>query len=175
MKEGATNESNEWRKGYGVWEEALQKLNKKRKDEYLIVICGADEQKGNLSIANRFIGYVRDHYILQSLYSAADVMIVPSLEEAFGQTVTESMACMTPVVSFFETGPAGIIEHKETGYLAKYGDVEDLAVGIEWVLEDPARLNALSKSARHRIEITYDIKVVAEQYRELYEQIEKDA
>lgn len=48
------------------------------------------------------MGYIRDHQILQALYSAADVMVVPSLEEAFGQTVTEAMACATPVVSFLK-------------------------------------------------------------------------
>ncbi|GAB6121420.1 hypothetical protein JCM30204_25690 [Dysgonomonas termitidis] len=169
---GATNAINDPRKGFSLLLRALQSLSKKHHNEYFFVIFGAEYQKIDLNIPTKIMGYIQDHYILQSLYSAADVMIVPSLEEAFGQTVTESMACMTPVVSFLDTGPAGIIEHKQTGYLAKYSDPEDLATGIEWILEDNSRLNSLSLNARYKIETTYDIKVVAEQYRSLYKLIE---
>jgi glycosyltransferase involved in cell wall biosynthesis len=52
------------------------------------------------------------------LYSAADAMVVPSCYEGFGQTVSESLACGTPVVAFDATGPGGIVDHMETGWLA---------------------------------------------------------
>lgn len=171
---GATNAISDPRKGFSLLLQALQYLSKKHKLEYYFVIFGADPVKLNLDIPYKIMGYVNDHNILQTLYSAADVMVVPSLEEAFGQTVTEAMACSTPVISFQETGPADIIEHKKTGYLAKYADFKDLSNGIEWIFEDSLRLNMLSNNAKNEVICTYDIKIIAAQYKKLYRKISND-
>lgn len=168
---GATNAINDPRKGFSFLLQALQLLSEEYKDEYYLVIFGAEPQKLDLNIPFKFMGYIHKHHILQALYSAADVMVVPSLEEAFGQTVTEAMACATPVISFLETGPAGIIEHKNSGYLARYKDYNDLATGIKWILEDSSRTEVLSVNARYKIETDYDIRMIARQYRELYNQL----
>lgn len=168
---GATNALNDPRKGFELLLQALQCLSEKYKDKYYFVIFGSDPQKIALNIPTLFLGYIHDHHTLQSAYSAADVMVVPSLEEAFGQTVTEAMACATPVVSFLETGPEDMINHKQNGYLAQYANSIDLACGIEWVLSDDQRTKTLSNNARHKVETTYDIKIIAKQYQDLYDQI----
>ena len=98
-------------------------------------------------------------------------MIVPSLEEPFGQTVTEAMACGTPVVTFRNIGPEDMVDHKINGYIANYADSYDLAAGIEWVLADDKRLQFLSANARKKVETTYDIKIIANQYKKLYEEL----
>lgn len=168
---GATNAINDRRKGFSLLLQALLLLSEVYKNEYYLVVFGAECQKLDLDIPFRFMGYVHNHQILQALYSAADVMVVPSLEEAFGQTVTEAMACATPVVSFLETGPESIIEHKKTGYLARYADEKDLATGIEWILSSTKLNDELSVNARDRIEESYDIRIIARQYEKLYHQI----
>lgn len=168
---GAANAIGDPRKGFNLLLQALQLLSERCHKDYYFVIFGTESQKIDINFYVKFMGYIRDCSILQTLYSAADVMIVPSLEEAFGQTVTEAMACATPVVSFLETGPAGIVEHKQTGYLARYADVEDLAKGIEWILSDDYIINFLSNNAVLSTQTSYDIKVVAKQYQSLYESI----
>lgn len=156
------------RKGFVYLIESLKLLSDKHKDEYCLVVFGMGNQELQLDIPVNFLGYLHDSYLLQLAYSSADVMVVPSVEEAFGQTVTEAMACATPVVSFEETGPADIIEHLKTGYLARYLDEKDLAQGIEWILDSKERMNELSYNARKRVEISYDIKIIAKEYEELY-------
>lgn len=168
---GATNAIHDPRKGFHLLLEALRLIQKNHKDNYYFVIFGSNSQELNVDIPVKFMGYVHEHHILQTLYSAADVMIVPSLEEAFGQTVTEAMACATPVISFQGTGPAGIIEHKKNGYLAKYGDAKDLSNAIKWIFNEEISLHTLSQNARYKIESTYDIRIVAKQYQTLYKQI----
>ena len=79
-------------------------------------------------------------------------MVVPSKIETFGQTATESLACGTPVVAFNDTGLSDIIEHKKSGYLAKYLNEIDLANGISWVLENSYK-NNLSINSRKRSKI----------------------
>lgn len=159
------------RKGFYLLKEALQKLSVKHKDDYEVLVFGADETPLDIDIPIRFLGYLKHHLPLLMAYSSADVMIVPSIEEPFGQTVTEAMACATPVVVFSDTGPAGIVEHKKTGYVARHSDTDDLARGIEWVLENDDRRKELSKNARERVLTTYDIRIVAQQYALLYDSL----
>ena len=47
-------------------------------------------------LKHRSVGRVSNDRMLSLVYSAADVFVIPSLQESFGQTVTESMACGTP-------------------------------------------------------------------------------
>lgn len=124
-----------------------------------------------LGMRARFLGPIVDDAKLATLYNAADVMVVPSLQEAFGKTVIEAMACGTPVVAFDSGGPADIIEHARTGYLAKSFDPEDLAHGIIWCLERKERAADLGTRARGAVEERFDIAVVARRYRRLYERI----
>ncbi len=159
------------RKGADLLRAAISKLGPKHRDEYYLVVFGGNHRPADFGIPMAYFRYIGDNKKLRLVYSAGDVMIVPSREESFGQTVTEAMACGTPVVTFLHTGPASAIDHQKTGYLANYCDIDDLASGIEWVLADDKRMKTLSENARQKVETTYDIKVVARQYQELYEHL----
>jgi glycosyltransferase involved in cell wall biosynthesis len=166
---GAINALNDSRKGFKFLFKALQKLSVLHPDNYELVIFGGNGMREHLNMPVHFFGHITDHVLLQTVYSAADVKIVPSIEEPFGQTVIEAMACATPVVVFSETGPAGIIDHKIDGYVAKYCNHEDIANGIQWILDDPQKLEILSRNALKKVISTYDISLIAKQYAELYE------
>ncbi len=168
---GAYNAVQDPRKGFYILAEALERIFLNHSEEYEIIVFGSDGKDIKTNFPIHFLGFLNDHISLQIVYSVADVMVVPSLEEAFGQTVSEAMACGTPVVAFTNTGPAGIVDHLENGYLAQYGSSEDLAKGIEWVLEDNYRNENLSKNARKKAVDFYDIRMVAEQYAQLYNSI----
>lgn len=159
------------RKGYYLLKQAISKLTETHKDEYHLVVFGKGGDKISSDIPMTDLGFIDDKNKQRTAYSAADVMIVPSLEEPFGQTVTEAMACGTPVVTFLGIGPEDMVDHKETGYLADYACWNDLAAGIDWVLSDEERLKVLSENARTKIETTYDIKIIANQYKKLYEEL----
>jgi glycosyltransferase involved in cell wall biosynthesis len=116
-------------------------------------------------------GTIHSDTTLSELYSAADVFVAPSVAEAFGKTIVESMSCRTPVVAFNATGPACIIDHKVNGYLAKPFESEDLAAGISWTLEDEQRREAVGVAAREKVLNEFDNSVVAPQYEALYRRI----
>ncbi|TBU86362.1 glycosyltransferase family 4 protein [Phytopseudomonas dryadis] len=116
----------------------------------------------------RWMGHVADDAVLIALYRAADVMVVPSLQESFGQTALEAMACGTPVVAFAATGLVDIVDHQINGYLAKPYIASDIAQGIEWVLGHPD-YPALARAARVKAESCFDQRHVALQYLNLYE------
>ena len=97
-------------------------------------------------------------------------MVLPSKQEAFGQTASEAFGCGTPTVAFRTTGLLDIIDHKKNGYLAEPFEPEDLARGIDWVLNHPEP-ETLSRNAREKVLREFDSKIVAKKYIELYEEV----
>ena len=116
-----------------------------------------------------YAGRMHDDLLLATLYSAVDIMLVPSRQEAFGQTASEAQACGTPVVAFGAGGVADIVRHLETGYLADPFDSMSLAEGILWVLSDKDRHARLSTASRQQALEHFSYPVVANQYRKIYE------
>lgn len=139
----------------------------------LLVVFGAEESQPvkGLGMESRFLGRFNDDKALSILYAAGDVMLVPSIQEAFGKTAIESMACGTPVVSFDTSGLKDIVDHMETGYRARCFDPEDLAAGVRWVLEDEQRWTMLSGNCRKKVLREYTLRVHAERYRNIYEHL----
>jgi glycosyltransferase involved in cell wall biosynthesis len=117
-----------------------------------------------------WVGYIEDDSLLASLYSAADVMVVPSRQEALGQTASEAQACGTPVVAFAATGLKDVVVHRKTGYLAEAFSTDDLARGLSWILEDEQRRAAIGQAARFRAVECWHPSVTVAQYREVYQQ-----
>jgi len=159
-------------KGGHFLQQALQYFSK-REDILLVLFGNIKSEKSfvdNLSVKYIHLGLIKDASEIAKLYSAADVTICPSLYETFGQTISESMACGCPVVSFNNSGQTDIINHKQNGYLAKSEDIDDLAKGIEWVLNN-ADTEQLSIKAREKATNTYNENVIAKQYIELFEKI----
>lgn len=116
------------------------------------------------------LGYISDARLLRIVYSLADVMIVPSRQESFGQTAIEAMSCGTPVVAFGATGLLDIVDHKKNGYLAIPYEADDLANGIKWCLSHNTQ-NELSDNARLKVLECFNINMVAEKYKKLYNKI----
>jgi glycosyltransferase involved in cell wall biosynthesis len=84
----------------------------------------------------------------------------------------ESLSCAIPVVGFDIGGNSDMIEHKKTGYLAKPFEPQDLANGIEWVLNlEKSEYTKLCQNAREKVLKEFDSRVVAKKYVELYEEV----
>lgn len=118
-----------------------------------------------------YVGHLNDDLSLRVVYSAADVMVVPSRIEAFGQTASEAFACGTPVVAFDATGLMDIVDHLRTGYLAQPFDPADLAAGIRWVAEDARRAASLGAAARATAVERFSYDAIAARYGELYSRV----
>lgn len=165
---GAMSATSDPRKGYTELIEALK--NVKTTNVEFIIFGNEKEDKNELNHKTHFIGKITDDEILKKLYNAVDVMIVPSKQEAFGQTASESMSCGTPVVSFGHTGLLDIIDHKKNGYLANPFDTRDLAFGIDWVLSNKD-YEQLCINARDKVLNSFSYDVVIPKYIELYKNI----
>ncbi|WP_404436061.1 glycosyltransferase family 4 protein [Stutzerimonas chloritidismutans] len=153
------------RKGFRQLIAALRLLNQQGHSNIELAIFGGSSSQHSLETHYKahYFGHISCDEQLRDVYSAADVMVVPSLQEAFGQTATEAMACGTPVVAFSATGLIDIVDHKRNGYLATPFNVSSLAEGIMWVLDaehsdqlrNQARSKAVSQFANERVALDY--------------------
>jgi glycosyltransferase involved in cell wall biosynthesis len=107
---------------------------------------------------------------LRTLYSAAELLVVPSRQDNLPNTGVEVHACGTPVVAFRTGGLPDIVDDQRTGYLAQPFEPHDLAAGIRWVLADPARRQALGHAARKHAVQLWNPARVAGLYAEVYRQ-----
>lgn len=121
-----------------------------------------------------WLGRVNDDRVLALAYSASDVMVVPSRQEAFGQAASEAQACGVPVVAFDVGGLPDIVIHRETGWLARAFDTGDMADGILWVLEDENRRLEMSHMSRQMAVKRFSPAVIAEHYGKVYEQVARN-
>ncbi|MCY7334535.1 MAG: glycosyltransferase family 4 protein [Pseudanabaena sp. CAN_BIN31] len=171
---GAINSTGDRRKGFHLLEPALQELSEDKKLENVeVVIFGASRpsEVPNLGFPIHYLGRLNDDIALALLYSAADVFIAPSVQDNLPNTVMESLACGTPCIAFDIGGMSDMIEHQKNGYLAKPFDVDDLARGIAWVLEDEERLRQLGSNGRKKVEQKFTLEIQAKNYLSVYQNI----
>lgn len=161
---GAMNAVSNPYKGYSELIGALKILEEKMREITIeaIVFGKADGEKRNTGIKMHYLGFLSEKQMVD-VYNCADIYIVPSLEDSFNNTVIESMACKTPVVAFKTGGIVDIIDHKHNGYLADYGNIEDLAKGIEWVIKNNDN-NCLGERGREKVLDKFSGNVVAPKY-----------
>lgn len=172
---GAMGGSSDPRKGFDLLQAALGHLRGQLAGLELVVFGQlAPRDRPDIGFPIHYTGHLHDDVSLRLLYSAADVMVVPSRQEAFGQTGSEAHACGTPVVAFKATGLIDVVDHQKTGYLAKAFDASDLAAGIQWVLADAARLTKIGAAARARAVEFWSNEVVAKQYKSVYQKVLSD-
>ena len=162
------------RKGVNYFIEALQQLVKEHpamKQNTGVIILGGHsaEVAARLPIPAYALGYVSDAEKIASVYNSADLFVLPSLEDNLPNTIMEAMACGIPCVGYRVGGIPEEIDHLKNGYVAAYKDVNDLARGIYWVLNE-AEYDALSTQAIEKVISCYSQKAVSLRYIEVYNQ-----
>lgn len=171
---GSLNATSDRRKGFHLLQPALQKLSQAGWGEKAqVVVFGASQGSNSpeLGFKTDYLGTLKDDLSLALAYSAADVFVLPSLQENLANTVMEALACGTPCVAFDIGGMPDMIENESNGYLAKPYQVEDLAAGIAWVLDNSQRLQKLSNRAREKVAQKFTQEIQAHRYRQLFEAI----
>lgn len=88
----------------------------------------------------RFDGYRTD---VPACNAAADVVLVPSRVEPFGNVAVEALAAARPLVASSVGGLREIVDHGRTGLLVPAGDAGALAEAVATLLEAPAEAAAM--------------------------------
>ncbi len=163
---GAIGGTSDRRKGYAYLHEALRGLEDGG-NAALVIFGGEQPTELQLPLPIHQIGALQDELSLSLLYGACDVYVLPTLQEAFGNTLAEALASGSPCVTFDGSGAVDIVRHQQNGYVAKLRDSEDLLRGIEWALAQ-----SWSREQLHEdIVARYGDRQVAGQYIALYQSL----
>jgi len=166
---GAQNPQSK-RKGWDIFVETLKKLDKSK---YFLLIFGnfwSHEILDQIGIEYKVTGFIDDKKTLNSIYSSADLFVASSIQEAFGKTWVEALACETPVVCFNNTCSSEIIDHKINGYVVKNFDSNELKEGIEW-LSNHVKNEIYTRDMCRYKTVEFDAKFIAKKYIDLYKNV----
>ncbi len=132
---------------------------------------GADGWPDGNGYRTHRLGYTHSDQLLAAVYAAADVTIFPALAENLPNVILESMSSGTPAVAFDVGGVSDVVRHMETGYLARYRDLDDLISGTAQLLNDKDLRARLSASSRDLITNEYSDDLQVSRFVNLYESI----
>jgi len=158
-------------KGSDLLHQALPSIAAKVPRAHAVVFGGSafEGEKEKSPMPVHFIGALRDEYSLAMLYSAADVMVVPSRVESLCQTALEAQACGTPVVCFDKTGLIDSVDHGKTGLRVTPYSVEKLSEGICRLLLDPELRASLGAAGPEHVAQLCAPDSVARRYQSVFE------
>jgi glycosyltransferase involved in cell wall biosynthesis len=168
---GAMGGSTDRRKGFDLLKTALSYFIRENKSSQLeLVVFGESDPKDvmKLGLPTHHFGHIGDEPTLRAIYSASDAFVLPSRLDNLPNTGVEALACGTPLLAFKTGGLPDLVRHKYNGYLANALDPVDLALGLNWILQQTYS-PLLRYRAREVAEENFGQESVANAYRELYE------
>lgn len=162
------------RKGFIYFKAALEKVLATHpgiEQHIEVVIFGKMEEEIKLAlegISVHFLGSISSSETIVAVYNAADIFVIPSLQDNLPNTIMESLACGTPVVGYATGGIPEMIVHQDNGYLCPPKSIDELAAGMLWVFNHPNKEH-LQNNARNFVVSHYQHSVIAAQYTTAYQ------
>ncbi len=108
---------------------------------------------------------------VESLLAVADLLLLPSADEAFGLAALEGMSCGVPVVATSVGGVPEVLEDGKSGFLLPPGDIEGMARAALELLQHGERLAEFRAAARRRAVEHFDTTLVVPRYEAFYREV----
>lgn len=154
-------------KGFVHLERAISQLSGNR--DLLCVAVGPANGESTISGVHLIeTGSIEQEWIMPLIYSAADLLVVPSMEDNFPNVILEASACGIPVVGASVGGIPEMIEHGRTGLLVPRGDADAIASAAQLILGDAETRGRMGRAAREKCEREFSMRTQVERYLELF-------
>jgi len=154
-------------KGFALLAQALNGLGDLT--SLLLISVGSGQPPVKVQVPHLHLGHIRNSRLRALVYSAADVLVIPSLQENFPLTALEALACGTPIIGFAVGGIPEIVRTGSTGLLVPAWDVAALRDTIRNLLQDPARRAQMSADCRRVATGEYALEEQVRRYLGLYQ------
>ena len=124
-----------------------------------------------VGIPVKALGYLDSDEKIMTAYCAADIFVLPSLEDNLPNTMLEAMSCGTPVVAFDVDGMPDAVINGKTGQLVSLGDVKEMGKAILSLIFNPEKRGRMGKECRKKVEEQYKLEIQAQRYLGLYQEL----
>lgn len=152
-------------KGLATLVEALNGLGDMH--NLMLVSVGSGRPPGAVKVPYLSLGRIENDRLLSLIYSAADVVAIPSAQESFGLVCLEAMACGVPAVGTNVGGIAEIVRPGRTGTLVPR-DAGAFRAAIAQILKDQTGRAAMAGECRRIATEEYSLDSYARRYMALY-------
>ena len=160
------------RKGAALLQEAMELLPPDILQRIHFVTFGASENDARIRCDYTHFGRVPDNRLLNLIYGAADVFVLPTLADNLPNTLLEAMAAGTPSVVFDAGGCPEVVRDGETGFVADYSSIQSLAGAISRMMSlDDESVNTMRGRCRKVAEEEYSIDLQATRYLDLFAEL----
>ena len=112
-----------------------------------------------------FAGSVRN---VEKYFSVSDLFIMASENEGMPLSIIEAMSCKVPAVAVDRGGMPEIVHHGKTGYVAEYGNTEDIAEKCMDIISSDENIEKFGSNARKRVEEECNMKKNVAEYEKYY-------
>jgi len=159
------------RKGFNQLLETIIRLREIHTNLFLLSF-GTGTMPINTGIPSLHLGNVGNNHLLSLIYNCGDVFVIPSLQEAFGQTALEAMSCGIPVAGFNTGGIPDMIENGLTGYLVETGSIFGLTEALNRILiQDENDYIKMAVKCRDTVLAGFTINNQADKYISVYQKL----
>ena len=150
---------------------------KKRNANFKILIAGSGKlynklQKTaklyNVHREVKFLGFVDN---IKSFNRTIDIFLLTSLWEGLANVLMEAMAEEKPIVAFDILSSTEIIDHGITGFLAKKGNIEDLADKVSTLMNSEELRKEFGQQGKAKVERIFTIDETLRQVENLLEEL----
>ena len=117
------------------------------------------------------VGMIGETQDVIGLLSVSDLFLLPSLQESFGLSALEAMACGVPVVASNVGGLPEVVVDGVTGFLHPPREVERMAESAIGILLDPALHTRLASEGQRLAMDRFSADRIVPQYAALYERV----
>ena len=159
-------------KGHKYLIEAAKILNEKY-NNFLFIFVGKGPLENTLkkqSFKNIIFINELKHSELMKIYNEVDLVVIPSVHEAFGLVIGESMIMEKPIISTNIDAIRELITNNKEGLLVNPKDPKALAQAIERLyLNENLRL-LFSKNAKEKIK-KFDVNYIAKKWFDFYKEL----
>jgi glycosyltransferase involved in cell wall biosynthesis len=144
----------------------------------LTLFCVGELNSQQETITNglhvQFRFFEKDPDRMALYYQAADVYALPALVESFGKTITEAMACGTPVIATAVGGIPEQIKDGSTGCLVPLSDIGALAEALQRLLGDVDLCKNIGGAAAEYARRHFGLDLQVDNYLNWYSEVRAD-
>lgn len=170
---------NEHRKGFHVLAEALRRMSwwpafcYRALREKVVFLCfgQGDGPWPRMMIPVRRLGRLNTDAGLARTFSAADVFLMPSLEDNLPLVLLEAMCCGTPSIAACVGGVPDVVTDGVNGLLVAPGSAVDMAIAMHRLATGGDELRRLQATCREQAPLLFALERQAGHYLDLYERL----